>query len=71
MAAENRPISGLPELVEALYTVLMQRGATIECEFDNMEVLVPREPGLNAPQAHWRIHGKLRVRTSEGTGGGS
>ena len=51
MAAEHRAVTGLPELAEALYSVLMSRGATIECEFDNMEVLVPREPGPDAPQA--------------------
>ena len=65
MATDKRAVTGLPELVEALYEVLMQRGASIECEFENMEVLVPQAPGPNAAQSRWRIHGKLRVRTSD------
>ena len=54
-----------PQLAEGLYGFLTGRGATIEYEFDGMEVLVPRDTGTNAPQARWKLNGTLRVRTSE------
>ena len=54
-----------PQLAEGLYGFLSGRGATIEYEFDHMEVLAPRDTGANAPQARWTLTGTLRVRTSE------
>jgi len=54
-----------PQIAEGLYSFLTGRGATIEYEFDNVEVRVPRDTGHDAPQARWSIHGTVRVRTSE------
>lgn len=54
-----------PQLAEGLYSFLTGRGATIEYEFDNVEVRVPRDTGSDAPQARWHIRGTVRVRTSE------
>lgn len=67
MAAEQRNISGLPEMIQAVYDALAARGASVECEFDNVEVLVPSGAGPNAPQARWRVNGKLRVHASDGS----
>ncbi|HLI27809.1 MAG TPA: hypothetical protein VKZ60_12100 [Chloroflexota bacterium] len=65
MAAQHQPVSGLPELAEALYAALLARGATIECQFDNLEILVPRAADPNAPPARWRLHGTVRLRASD------
>ncbi|MBX5493194.1 MAG: hypothetical protein IRZ14_18745 [Chloroflexi bacterium] len=65
MTAQERRIPGLPELAEALYSALLAHGATIECQFDNLEVLMPRDASPEAPQARWRIHGTVRIRASE------
>ena len=54
-----------PHLAEGLYGFLTGRGATIEYAFENMEVMVPRDTGADAPSAKWRVNGTLRVRTSE------
>ena len=54
-----------PHLAEGLYKFLTGRGATIEYQFDNMEVAVPRDTGANSPSALWRLNGTVRVRTYE------
>ncbi len=54
-----------PELAEGLYSFLTGRGATIEYELEDMEVMVPRDTGKNAPQARWHLNGTIRIRTSE------
>ena len=54
-----------PQLAEGLYSFLTGRGATIEYDFENMDVLVPRDASDDAPRARWNVNGKLRVRTSE------
>ncbi len=63
---ENRPETVTwPDLAEGLYTFLTGRGATIQYEFDKLEVLVPRDAGDASPQARWQLNGALRIRTSE------
>jgi len=62
---DNQEKTTWPQLAEGLYSFLTGRGATIEYGFDNMEVLVPQDTSKDAPQAHWRLNGTLRIRTSE------
>lgn len=54
-----------PQLAEGLYSFLTERQATIEYEFDNMSVQIPRDAGDDAPQARWKLDGTLRIRTSD------
>ncbi len=56
-----------PDLAEGLYAFLTGRGATIEYNFENMEVWVPSSTGPNVTSAQWRVNGTLRIRTSEKT----
>ncbi len=65
MASSENEKTTWPELAEGLYGFLTGRGATIEYEFNNMEVMVPRDTGTDAPQAKWKLNGALRVRTFE------
>jgi hypothetical protein len=54
-----------PQLAEGLYAFLTERQATIEYQFDNMSVQIPRDAGDEVPQARWKLDGTLRIRTSE------
>ena len=54
-----------PELAEGLYSFLTGRGATIEYNFDAMEIWVPSSTSHEASSAHWKLNGTLRIRTSE------
>ncbi len=62
---ENNKVTTWPDLAEGLYSFLTGRGATIEYQFENMNVSVPRDTGSDAPKANWHIDGTIRVRTYE------
>ena len=68
---ENNGVTTWPHLAEGLYTFLTGRGAVIEYTFENMEVMVPRDTGSNAPSAKWKMNGTIRIRTYEPGMGGS
>ena len=65
MADKPTEVTTWPHLAEGLYSFLTGRGATIEYQFDNMEVSVPRDTGPDAPSALWKMNGTMRVRTYE------
>jgi hypothetical protein len=54
-----------PELGIALYEQLTGRDATIEYQFENMEVSVPSKAGPDAEHAHWKLDGKVNITTRE------
>jgi hypothetical protein len=54
-----------PGFAEGLYESLTRRGATIEYDLDQLEILVPRHAADNAPRAKWQLNGTIRIRTSE------
>jgi hypothetical protein len=65
MPEQTREPTTWPHLAEGLYSFLTGRGATIEYQMDNLEVMVPRDTTENAPQARWKVNGTLRIRTQE------
>ena len=65
MADKNTEVTTWPHLAEGLYSFLTGRGATIEYQFDNMEVSVPRDTSPNSPSAIWKLNGTMRMRTYE------
>ena len=65
MADKQTEVTTWPHLAEGLYSFLTGRGATIEYQFDNLEVSVPRDTGPDAPSALWKMNGTMRVRTYE------
>lgn len=67
MSDTQNEVTTWPHLAEALYSFLTGRGATIEYQFENMEVTVPRDTGAGSPSAVWKLHGTIRVRTYEHT----
>lgn len=66
MVSTNNEMNNWTQLAESLYEFLNSRNTTIEYSFVDMEVMVPKEIGLDAPQARWKLNGALRVRTWEG-----
>jgi len=54
-----------PELAIGLYDKLTGRGAEITYEFEDFELFVPSKAGDGADYAHWRMNGKLRIRTQD------
>tara|TARA_B100000745_G_scaffold251254_1_gene173383 strand:- start:474 stop:743 length:270 start_codon:yes stop_codon:yes gene_type:complete len=61
----NNDIGTWTQLAESLYEFLNRRGTTIEYSFLNMEVMVPKTTGSDAPQAKWNLNGSMRLRTWE------
>lgn len=54
-----------PDLAEGLYGFLTGRGATIEYDFDQLEIYVPQHASDESPKSMWKLNGAIRVRTSE------
>ena len=65
MSDTQTDVTTWPHLAEGLYSFLTGRGATIEYQFDNVEVFVPRDTGPSAPSALWKLNGTVRLRTYE------
>lgn len=59
------------DLGKDLWSYLTSKGAAINYQFVDMLVEVPRDTGADAPRATWRLHGTLRIVTSDNdsTGG--
>jgi len=53
------------EFAEGLYGFLTGRGATIQYDFEQLEILVPRHASDASPQAKWKLNGTVRISTSE------
>ena len=52
-----------------MWSFLTGKGAVINYTFDDMLVEVPRETGADAPRATWRLHGTLRITTTDNDNG--
>ena len=61
----NLEIGTWTQLAESLYEFLNRRGTTIEYTIADMEVMVPKSTGEDAPQARWNLNGSVRLRTWE------
>lgn len=57
-----------PDFAEGLYGFLTGRGATIAYDFDELEIMVPRDASDSAPGAKWQLNGTLRIHTTENGG---
>jgi hypothetical protein len=61
---QNQPISWT-NLGQDLWAYLTGRGAAINYSFVDMSVEVPRDTGVDAPRATWKLNGTLRITTSD------
>jgi hypothetical protein len=53
-----------PQLVEQVCSALAASNATIECTFDHLEVVLPRDGTPDAPPARWLLNGTFRLRAT-------
>lgn len=70
----SRTASGETDIREfgyELWSYLTGKGATVEYAFDNMSVEVPKTTGPDSARATWKVHGVVRVRTSDNDSSGS
>ena len=65
MEARTQDPKTWPELGISLYDKLTGRGSEITYEFEDFEVHVPSSTGSNAEYGHWRLNGKLKIRTRD------
>lgn len=53
------------DLGKEMWSYLTGKGAAIDYTFVDMLVEVPRDTGADAPRATWRLHGTLRITTTD------
>jgi hypothetical protein len=59
------------EFGQELWSFLTGKDATIEYAFEHMTVEVPKTTGDDSPRAIWKLHGTVRIRTSDKDSRGS
>jgi len=64
---QTQQVTSFADLGKEMWSFLTGKGAAINYEFVDMLVEVPQETGPDALRATWRLHGTLRITTSEGT----
>jgi hypothetical protein len=70
----NGTTTGTTDIVEIgqeMWSYLTGKGASVEYQFENMLVEVPKTTGPDSPRAIWRLDGTLRVKTSDQDSSGS
>ncbi len=67
MAAEpdEREVTSWTDLGKEMWSYLTGNDAVIDYTFKDMIVEVPRDTGADAPRAHWRLDGTLRISTTD------
>ena len=65
MSNEKENPQNWPDLAIGLYDKLTGRNATINYDFENLSVGVPKKVGSNE-KTEWTLNGKLSISTSEG-----
>ncbi|MCK9877346.1 hypothetical protein MXD59_16475 [Frankia sp. Ag45/Mut15] len=61
----DRAVVDWTDLGKDLWSFLTGKGAVINYQFVDMLVEVPRDTGPDAARATWRLHGTLRIVTSD------
>lgn len=54
-----------PDLAISLYDRLTGRGAEIQYDFQQFDLLVPASTAPDAPHARWTVNGSLTIRTKD------
>ena len=52
-----------PEMFHGLYDRLTGSNAEIAYQFDDLEIDVPSSTADDAPHAHWKFNGTMRITT--------
>ena len=53
------------QLGKEMWSYLTGRGAAINYKLIDMTVEVPRDTGVNAPRATWKLDGTLQITTTD------
>ncbi|MBW0100872.1 hypothetical protein [Pseudonocardia sp. KRD291] len=59
------------EFGHELWSYLTGKGAVVEYAFDQLSIEVPKNTGADSPRATWKLHGTVRIRTSDQDNRGS
>jgi len=65
MAQKSNDTNNWPDVFAGLYERLTGDNAEISYAFDDLEVDIPSSTSPNAPQAHWKFNGTMRISTRE------
>ena len=65
MAQKVEETHNWPEMFVGLYERLTGNNAEISYNFDEFEIDVPASTDKNAPQAHWKFNGTMRITTRD------
>ena len=63
MAERVKDTNNWPEVFHGLYDRLNGSNAEIAYNFDDFEIDVPSSTSENAPHAHWKFNGTMRITT--------
>ncbi len=55
------------DLGQRMWSFLTGREAAIHYSFEDMAIEVPRDTGLDAPRATWKLNGTLTITTDDNT----
>jgi len=62
---QSREPQSWTDLGKEMWAYLTGRGAVINYKLIDMTVEVPRDTGVDAPRAVWKLDGTLQITTSE------
>ncbi len=65
ISSETKEPTSFADFGKELWSYLTGRGAAINYQFVDMLVEVPKSTGADSERATWRLHGTLRITTSE------
>ena len=64
-SATDKGSTYITDIGKEMWSYLTGKGASVEYQFDNMLVEVPKTTGPDSPRAIWKLDGTLRVKTSD------
>ncbi len=70
-SATDSNTTDITDIGREMWSYLTGKGATVEYNFDNMQVEVPKTTGPDSPRAIWKLDGTLRIKTSDRDSEGS
>lgn len=70
-AVADNSTTDITDIAREMWSYLTGKGATVEYNFENMQVEVPKTTGADSPRAIWKLDGTLRIKTSDKDSAGS
>jgi hypothetical protein len=70
-ASTDNGTTDITDIAREMWSYLTGKGATVEYNFENMQVEVPKTTGPDSPRAIWKLDGTLRIKTTDKDSAGS